>query len=220
MSQDEIRATVCRTELLDLSLFDENRARKCRQVERTIDDVVIEEPVATTIVRGAYRAYFAAEKAARLSATGLPSAKIAPGEWKDASRELIHGYVKDQQTLDTPKLHTFLNQNSNFVPTVLSLMRHSKLFSLLLHASPFMDRYTIAAIFVLLHRSGLSSAGLSPLRSHALDIGVAIAFMLTLKMDEEALDRFIEKALWYCLFVLFVCTVCLYSQSKLCAYDK
>ena len=198
MSQDEIRAIACGTELLDLSLFDGNTASKCRLVERTIhDDVVIEDPVEPTIVRGAYRAYFAAEKASRLSATGLPGAKIAPGERKDASRVLIHGYVKDQQTLDTPKLHTFLNQSTYFAPTVLSLMQHSKLFQLLLRASPFMDRYTIAAIFVLLHRSGLSSAGLSPLTSHALDIAVAIAFMLTLKMDEEALDRCIEKALWY-----------------------
>jgi len=127
MSQDEIRVIVCGTELLDLSLFDENTASKCTQFERTIDDdVVIEEHMEPTIVRGAYRAYFTAEKAARLSATGLPGAKIAPGEWKDASRERIHGYVKDQQTLDTANLHTFLNQNSYFVPIVLSLilLRH------------------------------------------------------------------------------------------------
>ena len=170
MLQDEIRALACGTELLDLSLFNGNTASKCRGVERTIDDdVVIEDPVEPTIVRGVYRAYFAAEKAARLSATGLPGAKIAPGEGK----------------------------NSYFVPTVLSLMQHSKLFQLLLRASPFMDRYTIAAIFVLLHRSGLSSAGLFPLTSHALDIAVAIAFMLTLKMDEEALDRCIENASAY-----------------------
>ena len=94
---------------------------------------------------------------------------------------------------------TFVSQNSYFAasPTILSLMQHSKLFQLLLRASPFMDLYTIAAIFVLLHRSGLSSAGLSPLTSHALDIAVAIAFMLTLKMDEEALDRCIENASAY-----------------------
>jgi hypothetical protein len=61
-----------------------------------------------------------------------------------------------------------------------------------------MDGYTIAAIFVLLHRSGLSSAGTSPLTpTHALDTAVAIAFMLAIKMDKEALDRFIEKGLWY-----------------------
>jgi hypothetical protein len=60
-----------------------------------------------------------------------------------------------------------------------------------------MDRYTIAAIFVLLHPSGLSSAGISPLTLHDLEIAVAISFMMTLKMDEEALDRCIEKALWY-----------------------
>ena len=71
MSQDDIRAIVCGTELLDVSLFDANTASKCREVERTIDeDVVMEETVEPTIVRGAYRAYFAAEKAARLSATG------------------------------------------------------------------------------------------------------------------------------------------------------
>jgi hypothetical protein len=94
---------------------------------------------------------------------------------------------------------TFVSQNSYFAasPTILSLMQHSKLFHLLLRASPFMDGYTIAAIYVLLQRSGLSSAGSSTLTTHALDTAVAIAFMLTLKMDEEALDRCLEKGLWY-----------------------
>jgi len=32
--------------------------------------------------------------------------------------------------------------------------------------------------------------------THTLDIVIAVAFMLTLKMDEEALDRCIEKTLW------------------------
>lgn len=32
--------------------------------------------------------------------------------------------------------------------------------------------------------------------SRTLDMAVAVAFMLTLKMDEEALDRCIEKTLW------------------------
>ena len=48
-----------------------NTRSKCREVERSMDDIVaIKEPQEPTIVRGAYRAYFAAEKAARLSATG------------------------------------------------------------------------------------------------------------------------------------------------------
>ena len=77
MSQDDIRAIVCGTELLDVSLFDANTASKCRVVERTIhDDAVIEDPAEPTIVRGAYRAYFAAEKAARLSATGSKPAVL------------------------------------------------------------------------------------------------------------------------------------------------
>jgi len=48
-----------------------NTRSKCREVERSMDDnVAIKEPQEPTIDRGAYRAYFAAEKAARLSATG------------------------------------------------------------------------------------------------------------------------------------------------------
>jgi len=40
---------------------------------------------------------------------------------------------------------------------------------------------------------------ISQMSGHAtrtLDIAIAVAFMLTLKMDEEALDRCIEKTLW------------------------
>jgi hypothetical protein len=32
--------------------------------------------------------------------------------------------------------------------------------------------------------------------TRTLDIAISVAFMLTLKMDEEVLDRCIEKTLW------------------------
>ena len=56
---------------LTLNVLAGNTRSNCREVERSMDDnVAIKEPQEPTIARGAYRAYFAAEKAARLSATG------------------------------------------------------------------------------------------------------------------------------------------------------
>jgi len=54
---------------------------------------------------------------------------------------------------------------------------------------------------------------LSRRATRTLDISIAVAFMLTLKMDEEALDRCIEKTLWCKLQYCEQKTTC---QSCLC----
>ena len=62
-----------------------------------------------------------------------------------------------------------------------------------MRVSTFCDGYCLAVIVELMRRGGCLST-LSP-AAH-FDQSLAAAFMLTLKMDEEALDRCIEKALW------------------------
>ena len=74
------------------------------------------------------------------------------------------------------------------------LSSSSRLFQLLMRVSNFCDGYCLAAIVELMRRGGCLST--LSLAAH-FDQSLAAAFMLTLKMDEEALDRCIEKALWY-----------------------
>jgi hypothetical protein len=75
----------------------------------------------------------------------------------------------------------------------LDLANASKLFSLLKRVSAFFDGYCLAAVIELMRRGGCLSSSTPTV---LFDERLAIAFMLTLKMDEEAMDRCIEKALW------------------------
>jgi hypothetical protein len=81
------------------------------------------------------------------------------------------------------------------VSRFLDLVSSSKLFRLLLGASSMMDGLCIASIAALLQRGGYLSSVPSDHRHRETAIGVA--FMLSLKIDDEALDRCIERLLWY-----------------------
>ena len=97
----------------------------------------------------------------------------------------------------SPHLHSAEGQSINEFHAFLELASSSKLFALLLRASTFFDGMAIASVFVLLFRAGILSTMPVGVRDRKeREVAVAIAFMLTLKIDEEALDRCVEKLLW------------------------
>ena len=72
--------------------------------------------------------------------------------------------------------------------------------------------YGCSNVYIYQHSPWVVSQ-LSRRATRTLDISIAVAFMLTLKMDEEALDRCIEKTLWCKLHYCEQKTTC---QSCLC----
>ena len=83
---------------------------------------------------------------------------------------------------------------SRSICAFVEFIKKSRLFGALLQASSFCDAHCIASILVLLHRGGWNLEAYDNISSRD-DVGVAVAFMLTLKMDDESLDRCVEKAL-------------------------
>ena len=112
----------------------------------------------------------------------------------------LHAPVSEKRKEGRPKsphLHCAEGQSINEFHAFLELASSSKLFALLLRTSSFFDGMAIASVFMLLFRAGILSTmpvGVGDRKER--EIAVAIAFMLTLKIDEEALDRCVEKLLW------------------------
>ena len=104
----------------------------------------------------------------------------------------------------------WVDQVAGSAAVFVQVARQSALIQALQRASNFCDASCLAAMVVLLNRAGYlqnhsMTRGLQappPVCEYIVDEhtvperAVAVAFMLALKMDEEALDRCIEKALW------------------------